>query len=112
MSVESTGKCKLGYSFEELCFWCFKLECNVCVYCCFFLYARHLFICEIIEIDLLGNMLSGEFITRISDEAPKNARYENVPCVKPYIMSDVQIIVIRLGLEPKTHTLKVYCSTS
>ena len=42
----------------------------------------------------------------------KNARYENVPCVKPYIMSDVQIIVIRLGLEPKTHTLKVYCSTS
>lgn len=43
---------------------------------------------------------------------PKNARYENVPCVKPYIMSDVQIIVIRLGLEPKTHTLKVYCSTS
>jgi len=27
-------------------------------------------------------------------------------------MSDVQIIVIRLGLEPKTHTLKVYCSTS
>ena len=57
-------------------------------------------------------MLSGEFITRISDEAQKNARYENVPCVKPYIMSDVQIIVIRLGLEPKTHTLKVYCSTS
>ena len=42
----------------------------------------------------------------------KNARYENVSCVKPYIMSDVQIIVIRLGLEPKTHTLKVYCSTS
>ena len=37
----------------------------------FFLYARHLFICEIIEIDLLGNMLSGEFITRISDEAKK-----------------------------------------
>lgn len=58
------------------------------------------------------NILSDEFITRISDEAKKNARYENVPCVKPYIMSDVQIIVIRLGLEPKTHTLKVYCSTS
>ena len=57
-------------------------------------------------------MLSDEFITRISDEAKKNARYENVLCVKPYIMSDVQIIVIRLGLEPKTHTLKVYCSTS
>jgi len=35
------------------------------------LYARHLFIYEIIEIDLLGNVLSGEFITRISDEAKK-----------------------------------------
>ena len=84
----------------------------LCLLLIFFLYARHLFICEIIEFDLLGNILSDEFITRISDEAKKNARYENVPCVKPYIMSDVQIIVIRLGLEPKTHTLKVYCSTS
>jgi len=36
------------------------------------LYARHLFTYEIIEIDLLGNVLSGEFITRISDEAKKN----------------------------------------
>ena len=32
MSVESTGKCKLGYSLEKLFFWCFKLECIVCVY--------------------------------------------------------------------------------
>lgn len=31
--VESTGKCKLGYSLEELFFWCFKLECIVCAYC-------------------------------------------------------------------------------
>jgi len=46
------------------------------------LYARHLFTYEIIEIDLLGNVLSGEFITRISDKAKKNARYENVSCVK------------------------------
>lgn len=69
--VESTGKCKLGYSLEKLFFWFFKLECIVWIYCCFFLYARHLFICEIIEIDLLGNILSGEFITRISDEAKK-----------------------------------------
>ena len=60
----------------------FQTSAFVCVYCWFFLYARHLFICEIIEIDLLGNILSGEFITRISDEAKKNARYENVSCVK------------------------------
>jgi len=43
----------------------------LCLLLIFFLYARHLFICEIIEFDLLGNILSDEFITRISDEAKK-----------------------------------------
>ena len=61
-AVESTGKCKLGYSFEELCFWCFKLKFLSGSTVDFLLYSRNLFICEIIEVGLFGNILSDEFI--------------------------------------------------
>ena len=70
-AVESTGKCKLGYSLEKLFFWCFKPQLLSVSTVDFLLSTRHLFICEIIEIDLPGNILSDEFITRISDEAKK-----------------------------------------
>mgnify|MGYP001790748018 FL=1 len=61
-AVESTGKCKLGYSFEELCFWCFKLKFLSGSTVDFLLYSRNLFICEIIEVGLFGNILSDEFV--------------------------------------------------
>ena len=56
-AVESTGKCKLGYSFEELCFWCFKLKFLSGSTVDFLLYSRNLFIYEIIEVGLFGNIL-------------------------------------------------------
>ena len=53
---------KLDYSFEELCFWCFKPQFSSGATVDFLLYARHLFICKIIEVGLFGNILSDEFV--------------------------------------------------
>ena len=53
---------KLGYSFEELCFWCFKLKFLSGSTIDFLLYTRNLFIGNFVEVGLFGNILSDEFV--------------------------------------------------
>lgn len=52
-AVESTGKCKIKLSFEELYFWCFKLYFFPWSAVDFLLYTRTLFICSFIEVGAL-----------------------------------------------------------
>ena len=62
LPVESTGKCKLGYSLEKLFFWCFKPQLLSGSTVDFLLYTCNLFIGKIIEVGVRWDILSDEFV--------------------------------------------------